>query len=329
MLKKFSIILVTYNNLDKYTRKCFYSLLETLKKYDQFEVIFVDNNSTDGTKQWLEGLVSKFDFVRVILNNQNKGFAYANNQAIKISIGEYVILLNNDTIVSEGWIDGLLNKFTDSKIGIVSPITNSITSLQEVCIPGINDENWVSKSELYTRNFHNQVLEVNKVCFFCVAIARYVINDIGLLDENFGLGNFEDDDYCFRTNKKYKILIAEDTFVWHYGSGSFSLLETNKLSELYSRNKAYLCAKHEKLFLRYEQLNEVISFLAQVSHWKYTSYDCVAFRMKYLKLVDALITDETNYLLALQSMSLRKVVRYLDQRFLGSSLHRLYKWIKK
>ncbi len=80
-------------------------------------------------------------------------------------------------------------------------------------------------------------ISVDTVAFFCVALPRRVVNDIGLLDERFETGFFEDDDYCRRIREAgYKCAIAEDVFVHHELSASFNKLDEDHRRSLFSRN---------------------------------------------------------------------------------------------
>lgn len=322
---KASIVIVTYNNLERYTKKCFNSIVDSLSSYQDYEIIFVDNASSDGTREWLRSVEKKFSNVIVLYNNKNEGYARANNIGIMNSSGDYIVLLNNDTVVSHDWLETLIEKFNSENIGLVGPITNSITSLQEVSIPGINKNNWQELSQSYTSKFKNCIVEVKKLCFFCVVIPRYVINDVGLLDENFGLGNFEDDDYCIRVRRKYKILMTEDVFIWHYGSGSFSQLSQQTLSELYLKNKDYISRKYNLQFLRVEQLDELVDFIVQVGSWPDGSNKNISYRSKYITYIYNMINEETQYLLKTRNTSLlRSLIKKIDRRCFKGFISKLY-----
>ena len=122
-----SIILITYNNLI-YTKLCLKSILEKTN-YPNYEIIIVDNGSTDETKDYLKDISQKNDNIICIFNKDNLGFAKANNIGINASNGHYIVLLNNDTIVTKGWISGLIRNLESSdKIGIVGPVTNNISN---------------------------------------------------------------------------------------------------------------------------------------------------------------------------------------------------------
>ncbi len=100
-----SIVILTFNQLE-YTKEC----VESIRRHTPgtHEIIFVDNGSTDGTVKWLRTLVAKNSNYRLIENSENLGFAKGCNQGIKASSGEHILLLNNDVVVTEGWLSGMI-----------------------------------------------------------------------------------------------------------------------------------------------------------------------------------------------------------------------------
>ena len=102
-----SIVVLTYNQLEDCTKSC----IESIYKYTDikdFELIVVDNDSQDGTPEYLKSIEPNYSNISIILNDTNKGYSAGNNDGIKVSKGEYVILLNNDTLVSEDWLEQIL-----------------------------------------------------------------------------------------------------------------------------------------------------------------------------------------------------------------------------
>lgn len=216
-----SMVILTFNQLE-YTKKCVKSIEKQTP--EPHEIIFVDNGSTDGTVKWLKARVKENKNYKLIENKQNLGFAKGCNQGIKASKGEYVLLLNNDVIVSEGWLSGLLDCLNHSPdTGIVGPMTNNISGPQQV----ISDEyRSVDNLGTYAAKFRNQYrhrrIPLRRIVGFCMLFRYALAEQIGMLDESFGTGNFEDDDFCLRSALAgYKNYIAGDVFIHHYGSRSF------------------------------------------------------------------------------------------------------------
>lgn len=216
-----SIVILTFNQL-KYTKEC----VESIRRHtpEPHEVVFVDNGSTDGTVKWLKEIISKNTNYKLIENKKNLGFAKGCNQGITASSGEYVLLLNNDVVVTEGWLSGLLECLNGSPhAGIVGPMTNNISGPQRV---ESVDYGSVDRLEGYAESFREKNryrrVPLRRIVGFCMLFRREMVEKIGLLDESFGSGNFEDDDYCLRSELGgFKNMIAGDVFIHHYGSRSF------------------------------------------------------------------------------------------------------------
>jgi len=215
--KPTSIILLTCNQLE-YTRQCVESLLQ--HTHAPYELIFVDNGSTDGTVPYLRSLPG----ARVIENRDNRGFAAGCNQGLAAAQGEFLVLLNNDTVVTEGWLEGLLRCLqTHPSVGLVGPMTNYVGGPQlERDVPYRTLEEMHRFAAEYARRNRYRYLPTSKLVGFCLLLRREVMEKIGLFDERFGLGNFEDDDYCLRAQLAgYKLLIAGDVFIHHFGHRTF------------------------------------------------------------------------------------------------------------
>ncbi len=233
---KVSIILLTFNNL-KYTKACLYSILAYSDTCD-LELVIVDNNSSDGTPEFLGNFAEEHKNVKLTLNKTNKGFSGGCNQGIKKATGEYIIFLNNDTIVTPGWVEKLILPLKDKKVGLVGPLTNFMWNHQEIDIFYRSLGAMLKKSSVVTNRNKGKVREADDIAFFCVAARTELIRKIGELDERFGIGMFEDDDYCLRVVKSgYKIVVAKDVFVHHFGQISLFSLGKGKYNELFEENK--------------------------------------------------------------------------------------------
>ncbi|MDH5765775.1 MAG: glycosyltransferase, partial [Gammaproteobacteria bacterium] len=238
-----SVVVLTYNNLE-YTRACLHSL-EQYTHYPNLELIIVDNASSDGSREYLADYAKHHENTKVILNEDNLGFSAGNNVGIKEATGKYVVVLNNDTYVTSGWLWGLIRYFRkDNLLGLVGPVTNNIGNEAKIDIQYSNMEEMLDASRKYIQDRSRELLYINTAAFFCVAIRKDVIDEVGLLDEDFGRGFFEDDDYCMRVRKAgYKVAVADDVFVHHHLSASFNKLKDNEKQILFEKNKAIYEAK--------------------------------------------------------------------------------------
>ena len=239
-LPKVSIVVVTYNNVEL-TKECLLSM-EKYNNYDNCEVIIVDNMSEqDNTREYLQEYEQSHQNVKVILNDINGGFSYGNNIGIKEATGDFIILLNNDTFVTPNWIERLITHFySDEKIGMVGPRTNNIGNEAKIDVSYNNMDEMIQFSEkLYEDNRGVQYRDIRVLAFFCVAIKKEVIEKVGLLDEAFGIGMFEDDDYCERAKAAgYELVCADDVFIHHHLGATFDKEPAEWKQNLFRKNKA-------------------------------------------------------------------------------------------
>jgi len=232
-----SIIVVTWNNL-QLTRKCLESIM-SYSGYENIEVIVVDNASSDGTREYLiEWSKSDLRF-SLILNEANRGFAAANNQGLTEAKGDFLVMLNNDTVVTNGWIRTLIGHLRrDSSIGIIGPVTNNIGNEAKIDISYETMPEMARQAELWTRHHIGKLTYLNTIAFFCAAMSRSTWERVGPLDENFGRGFFEDDDYCRRIAQEgLRVACAEDVFVHHHLSASFDKVKYNERQKLFEENR--------------------------------------------------------------------------------------------
>ncbi|HHW01017.1 MAG TPA: glycosyltransferase [Clostridiaceae bacterium] len=237
-IPKTSIIILTYNNL-YYNKLC----IESIKKYTPegtYEIIVVDNNSTDGTVEWLKEQKG----IKLILNDENLGFPKACNQGIKASQKDNdILLLNNDVIVTPNWLTNLKKcLYASADTGAVGLVTNSCSNYQTIPVNYSNLDEMINFAK--RNNISNEAMweERLRLIGFCILIKNEVVRKIGLLDEMFSPGNFEDDDYSLRIRKAgYRLMLCRDSFIHHFGSVSFGKVSYS-LSKLLdeNRNKFYM-----------------------------------------------------------------------------------------
>jgi len=239
IVPKVSVITITYNNLDY--NKAFLDSILNKTAYANYEVVIVDNLSVDGTREWLQEVKERNDpRIKVILNDKNSGFAGGNNIGIQAAEGDYILLLNNDTLVTRGWMTAMVKHAeNDPEIGMVGAVTNSIGNESMIACKYRNKKELDWFSYTYTRDHINKRYEdVRMLAMFAVLFSRKVLNLCGGLDERYGLGMFEDDDYSLAIQRQgLKLVIAEDAFIHHFQSLSFSKLEDEKYIKIFQNNK--------------------------------------------------------------------------------------------
>jgi len=228
-----SIVIPVFNQLE-YTKNC----LESIRMNTRipYEVIVVNDGSTDGTAEYL---MTQKDLI-IITNKKNYGYPYSCNQGIRKAVNKHVVLLNNDTIVTENWLVNLLEVMEQNpKTGIVGPVSNKISGLQFD-----SEANYTSipAMHFYAKSIHEKRkyswMPSPRVAFICALINKELISILGGLDERFSPGNFEDDDFCLRAQLAgYKTIIAQDVFIHHFGSKSFKANGNEEYAKRLERNK--------------------------------------------------------------------------------------------
>ncbi|MHB8110498.1 MAG: glycosyltransferase [Syntrophorhabdaceae bacterium] len=248
-----SIVIPVFNNLEM-TEECIQTIIETTPAC---EIIVVDNGS-DPAFHW--GFVSMHD-VRIIRNEENKGFPVAVNQGIRAAKGETIILLNNDVFVTPGWSERLtgpldnkpieVTEFGDKEpkyacypFSIVGPMTNYVAGLQKA-----QASSYANKDELneaaaeWAENFGDEIQEVNFVIGFCMAFKRSLFDELGDFDESLWPCSGEEIDFCFRAREAgHRVGIVAGCYVHHEGSQTFKVMDAD-YEAICKRNDAHLAEK--------------------------------------------------------------------------------------
>jgi GT2 family glycosyltransferase len=233
-----SIVVVTYNNL-VFTRMCLESLLAHTQDVAH-EVVVIDNASTDGTTQYLLDLAQRCPELRVHFNSSNAGFPAANNRGLAEARGDVLVLLNNDTIPAPGWLSGLVRHLDDPRVGLVGPVTNRACNEAQIEVPYATLGEFVSFARERSGAHIPSAWDIRMLAMFCTAMRREVFESVGPLDERFGVGTLEDEDYAVRVREAgYRVVCAEDVFVHHFGHASFDeLAASGDYQRLLARNRS-------------------------------------------------------------------------------------------
>ncbi len=238
-----SILIVAYKS-----REFLELVLDSIHEktaYPNYEIIVVDNCSGDGSAEFLEEQSERFPQFRAFVLDENKGFAGGNNFAAQQARGEYLVLLNADTMVTWGWLERLMRPLRrDPSTGVTAPVTNFSGNETRIATDYGNIDEMHRFAGSLADLKCGEVLELKMVPLLCVMVRHDLWRKAGGLDEQFGLGMFEDDDFAIRVRRLgYKIVTVEDCFIHHFGNGSFAKLDPKQSQALFDRNKAYFEAK--------------------------------------------------------------------------------------
>ncbi|MBB6693122.1 methyltransferase domain-containing protein [Cohnella xylanilytica] len=212
-----SIVIVTHNQL-AVTKRC----IESIRRHTaegSYELIVVDNASADGTAKWLKEQPD----VRLVETGTNAGYARGCNAGAAAASGDRILLLNNDTAVTPRWLEQLTRALdSGDDVAAVGPVTNYAGYGQTVEATYRTPEELERFAEAYNVSTPSLWEERLKLIGFCLLVSRRAWEAVGPLDEAYGIGNYEDDDWCLRARRfGYRLLLCKDTFVHHEGSATF------------------------------------------------------------------------------------------------------------
>ncbi len=253
-------------------------LLESLKKisYQNFDVVLVDNGSEGDDVEKLESNYG--GFVKVLRNKSNLGFAGGNNEGIKIALqnnADYVLLINNDTVVEPDILHNLIQKFnTDERIGIVAPKINFYAEPQKIWSAGgkISKLRGSAISFSVKRGKNTSLKDelVDFVSGCCMLIKRNLFSEIGYFDEKYFL-YMEDADYCWRAaDAGFKIVCVPQCTILHKVNSSSSDKYQNLPLYYMTRNRLYFAKKLFPKYIGIVYTYILISMIIKSVYWLLT-----------------------------------------------------------
>ncbi len=274
-----SVIVVNWN-----TKKLLDICLDSIYKFTKsvtFEVIVVDNNSTDGSQEFVK---KSFPKVKLIENKDNVGFAKANNQGIKLAKGEYIFLLNSDAYLIENSLEKLVHFAKEKKnLGIVGPLLiNEDKSIQQSAgfIPNLlqiffwstflDDLPFgylLNPYHIDNDQFYRKERKVGWLSGAALLIPKKIIKITGPLDENIFMYG-EDVEWCYRIEKSgHNIIFSPLTKIVHIGSGSSGKVSENAflgeykgLLYFYKKHKGHFSLQLLRMFLKMGALARIFIF---------------------------------------------------------------------
>jgi GT2 family glycosyltransferase len=238
-----SVIVLTYDNL-AFNRLCLASVLQNTE-YPNYELIVVDNASTDGTAAELQRLASQYPHVRIILNDHNAGFGPGNNQGLAAATGDILVLLNNDTVVPRGWLTRLARHLANPHVGIVGPATNRTCNEAQINLAYKTYGEYEAVERAQREHFEGERYAIRMPMMFCAAWRRDTLERLGPLDEQYEIGLFEDEDYAIRARSLgLQLYWTPEVYVHHaYHASIGKLLPSGDYMRLFMANMGRFEAK--------------------------------------------------------------------------------------
>lgn len=218
-----SIIILNYNG-QRFLGNCLSSVLET--RYPRFEVVLVDNASTDGSLDIAEKASAKYGKIKIVKNQKNLGYGPANNVGFKHAIGDYIAFLNNDTAVDPEWLTALVDTMeTDGTIGLAQSLILNMDGQRIqaagwlvgdyiICLNSVFEKRKLDDDEL------PDVFEISFAQGTSMMIRRDLVREIGLFDARYFW--FYDDTYLsFKTwLVGERVVTVSKSIVYHAGGGT-------------------------------------------------------------------------------------------------------------
>ena len=294
--KKIAIIIINWKKYDL-TLNCIDSVLKS--SYKNFKIILIDNEAQNS----FPDEINKSEKIKIIKNENNEGFSKANNQGIKYSIKngfDYVLLLNNDTLIKNDLINSLIQQSSTLNQKIIQPLILNYDGTKIWNAGGkINNIFGTFETLKKGKSFKNFKSDKNLTEWFtgcCVLIKSEIFNHVGYFDERF-FAYYEDVDYSIRLKKMgYSIALMTNSYLQHYESTSSKSINKSEgnlspyVHYLNIRNHILLLKKHSKSFnligvLLY-QLIKILSYLI---------YFLIRFRFNKFKMVSKGLIDALNF----------------------------------
>lgn len=274
-----SIIVVAWN-IKKFVYDCLSSVYEVTKEVS-FEVIYVDNASQDGS---VEMVRNEFPEVKIIENVENKGFSKANNQAIEIARGRYILLLNSDTIVLDDAIAKTVefaDEHPDTAV-VGCKVLNPDNTLQNTCFMYPSNLNLFlaatylykifPRSRFFGREFmtwwsFNDVREVEGVCGCFSLVRRSAIDQVGLMNERFFFYG-EDIDWCYRFKKAgWKVMFTPSGKIIHYGGQNSKLMAQTFRCQLQGSKLFFMRLHRSRFTFPLACFLSALFFIFRIPYW--------------------------------------------------------------
>lgn len=246
------IVIPTFGQED-FTCKC----VESIRRHtpEDHRIVWVDNGSSGASRLKVLNSLRGSKY-RSIWLPRNLGFVKAVNIGLRECVGEYVVLQNNDTEVTGHWMERLMRPHSDPMVAATGPVTDTDGSWQGWKnvkerlynqMPPLETLRKEDIAEELYKVMGDTTREMKMIAFFSTLFKKDVFDKVGLLDEQFGSGLGDDDDYCLRLTKAgYKVVFVPGAFVHHHHRTTFkSVFGEDVISEMQRVNMDKFKKKHQ------------------------------------------------------------------------------------
>ena len=215
---KAAIVILSYNLLDM-TEKCIESIRRTTPESAR-EIIIVDNASADGSVEWLK----KQADIKLLCNSENQGFPRGCNQGIALAEkNSDIFLLNNDTVMTNNALFWLrMGLYENEQNGSTGCVSNFASNNQAIIENGKTEKEYLDFAARVNVPMSKPYLNKVYLVGFALLLKRTVLDAVGMLDERFSPGSFEDNDICLRISLAgYRNVLCKNSFIIHWGRKFF------------------------------------------------------------------------------------------------------------
>jgi GT2 family glycosyltransferase len=289
-------VVLGFRNFDVTTRVCLDSLLPWLDD-PEIEVLVIDNGSPDDSADKTAAWCIAHPRVKCLLSSSNRGFSGGMNWGVSQASGQWLLLVNTDTVFPISTLDALKRvlRRAPADVAMLGPVTNAAGNGQRLWKPGTTHAEWLKIGQWINENPTHQLMPTYRCDFFCIAIRRHAWARLGGLDLDFGLGYYEDFDFSLRLAQYgYRQMITEDVFILHLGSATFKASAAARA--LINRNKKLLKSKHAHARFEHTRLGN-LAVLREYERLLFTEDWTQNLRARTVLRIDALKGDEPRSLI--------------------------------
>lgn len=264
-----SLVVLSFQRFDTTTGPCLRTLDDS-PSHSRVELILVDNGSDDGATERCAEQAKRDPRITFLPQMKNLGFAGGMNAGVAAAHGEWVCLVNSDTLFPSGALESLLATLdaVPAKVAMVGPVTNAAGNGQRLPLPDVPINHIARIGEAAMRSPTDLITPTYRSDFFCVAVRRSVWQQLNGLDPVFGLGYYEDFDFSLRLAEAgFHQVIAEDVFIAHVGSATFSGMGRAQ-HELMRNNRKLIAARHPGIRFEHVRVGnaQALRYLIEAAH---------------------------------------------------------------